>query len=192
MLVSRGFPDKAAAREKNSLSLQFHFTTPVMKPTPITSRREFVASIVAAASAALATRLPAQSRSQPATSRNLRDIVVYKDPNCGCCTEWVKHIKAAGFKVNVKDTKEMDTVKRSFGVPKALESCHTGRIGKYTIEGHVPADLIIRLVNDQPKGIGLAVPGMPMGSPGMEGGRKDAYQVLLFDNVGNTTVYAKR
>ena len=163
-----------------------------MKPTQTTSRRAFLASVAAATGTAVATRLLGQSIPQSATSRNLRDIVVYKDPNCGCCAEWVKHIKAAGFKVNVQDTKEMDTVKRSFGVPKALESCHTGRIGKYTIEGHVPADLIVRLVNDQPKGIGLAVPGMPMGSPGMEGGRKDAYQVLLFDNVGNTTVYAKR
>lgn len=119
--------------------------------------------------------------------------MVYKDPNCGCCAQWVKHLKTAGFKVNVQDTTEMVTVKKSFGVPKDLESCHTGRIGKYTIEGHVPADLIIRLVKDQPKALGLAVPGMPMGSPGMEqGGRKDAYNVLLFDNMGNTTVYAKR
>jgi len=163
-----------------------------MRPTETTSRRVFLASVATAASAAVATRLLGQPARQPATSRELRDIVVYKDPNCGCCAEWVKHIKAAGFKVNVQDTKDMDTVKRSFGVPKALESCHTGRIGKYTIEGHVPADLIVRLVNEQPKAIGLAVPRMPMGSPGMEGGRKDAYQVLLFDTVGNTTVYAKR
>jgi len=172
--------------------LQFHFTTLVMNPTHTSSRRAFVASIVAAASTAMATRLLGQATPQPPMSRTLRDIVVYKDPNCGCCAEWVKHIKAAGFKVNVQDTKEMETVKRSYGVPKALDSCHTGRIGKYTIEGHVPADLIVRLVNEQPKAIGLAVPGMPMGSPGMEGGRKDAYQVLLFDSAGNTSVYAKR
>jgi hypothetical protein len=163
-----------------------------MKPTQTSSRRAFLASVVAAAGTAVATRLSGQSTLQPATSPTLRDIVVYKDPNCGCCAEWVKHIKAAGFKVNVQDTKEMDTVKRSFGVPKALESCHTGRIGKYTIEGHVPADLIARLVKDQPKAIGLAVPGMPMGSPGMEGSGKQAYDVLLFDGVGNTSVYAKR
>ena len=164
-----------------------------MTPTEFSSRRVFLASVVSVASAAVATRLLGQSVGQPAaTTRELRDIVVYKDPNCGCCSEWVKHMKAAGFTVKVQDTKEMDTVKRSFGVPKALESCHTGRIGKYTIEGHVPADLIARLVKDQPKGVGLAVPGMPMGSPGMEGSRKDAYQVLLFDTGGNTTVYAKR
>ena len=163
-----------------------------MIPNQSPSRRAFLASVATAASAVLATRVLGQSISQPAASRELRDIVVYKDPNCGCCSEWVKHMKAAGFTVKVQDTKEMDTVKRSFGVPKSLESCHTGRIGKYTIEGHVPADLIARLVKDQPKGVGLAVPGMPMGSPGMEGSRKDAYQVLLFDTGGNTTVYAKR
>ena len=165
-----------------------------MRPTETTSRRAFLASVATAASAIAAARLLGQPPRQPAGAapRELRDIVVYKDPNCGCCAEWVKHLKGAGFKVNVQDTKEMDTVKRSFGVPKALESCHTGRIGKYTIEGHVPADLIVRLLNDQPKAIGLAVAGMPMGSPGMEGGRKDAYEVLLFDTVGNTSVYAKR
>jgi len=160
--------------------------------TSTSTRRAFLATIAATAGSVFATRLAGQLKPQPATTRALRDITVYKDPNCGCCAQWVKHLQGAGFKVNVQDTNDMDTVKRSFGVPKSLESCHTGRIGEYTIEGHVPADLIVRLVNDQPKALGLAVPGMPMGSPGMEGGRKDAYQVLLFDTVGNTTVYAKR
>lgn len=168
-----------------------------MTLTPNTSRRAFLASLAAVAGSAvagsaIATRLAAQMVPQPATPRGLRDITVYKDPSCGCCTEWVKHLKTAGFKVNVQDTREMDTVKRSFGVPRALESCHTGRIGKYTVEGHVPADLIIKLVNEQPKALGLAVPGMPTGSPGMEGSPKQAYAVMLFDAVGNTSVYAKR
>ena len=150
------------------------------------------ASVVAAAGTAVASRLFAQSAGQPATSRAARDITVYKDPNCGCCTEWVKHLRQAGFTVTVRDTAETEMVKRSFGVPAALESCHTGRIGKYTIEGHVPADLIIKLVSEQPAARGLAVPGMPIGSPGMDGSPKQAYEVLLFDAAGKTSVYARR
>ena len=86
----------------------------------------------------------------------------------------------------------MTTIKRSFGVPAALESCHTARIGKYTIEGHVPADLITRLLAEQPTGRGLTVPGMPFSAPGMDGTPKQAYDVLLFDAAGKTRVYASR
>ncbi len=122
-----------------------------------------------------------------------RAITIYKDPNCGCCAEWVKHLGKAGFVATVRDMTDMVTVKRSFGVPVALESCHTARIGRYTIEGHVPADLIIRLVAEQSPARGLAVPGMPVGSPGMEmGGQKDTYDVLAFDASGKTRVYASR
>ena len=119
-------------------------------------------------------------------------ITVYKDPNCGCCTKWVAHMRAAGFAVTVHDMTDMTTVKRSMGVPAALESCHTARVGRYTIEGHVPADLITKLLADQPAARGLAVPGMVTGSPGMEGDRKDPYEVLLFDAAGTTRVYARR
>lgn len=156
------------------------------------SRRAFLASVVAAASAAVSTRVFAQSGGPPAPARAARDITVYKDPNCGCCTEWVKHLQKSGFTVTVRDTAEAEMVKRSFGVPPALESCHTARIGKYTIEGHVPADLIVKLITEQPAARGLAVPGMPIGSPGMEGSPKQAYEVLLFDAAGKTSVYARR
>lgn len=131
----------------------------------------------------------AQSTAQPA----IKDMTVYKDPNCGCCSQWVDHVKKAGFTVTVRDTADMDSVKASFGVPNALASCHTARVGNYAIEGHVPADLIVKLLKEQPAGRGLAVPGMPVGSPGMEmGSRKDAYDVLLFDKAGKTRVYASR
>ncbi len=167
-----------------------------MTHLPKSSRRAFLASLAAltgaAAAVAAATRLPGQSGGQPAKPRAPRDITVYKDPNCGCCTEWVKHLRTSGFTVTVRDTAEMETVKRSFGVPKALDSCHTGRIGQYSIEGHVPADLIVKLVTEQPSARGLAVPGMPMGSPGMEGRSKEPYDVLLFDANGKTRVYARR
>ncbi|MCE2901743.1 MAG: DUF411 domain-containing protein [Gemmatimonas sp.] len=147
----------------------------------------------AALAVPLVSPLAAQTTPQPATRRALPPMTVYKDPNCGCCTEWVTHVRTAGFTVTVRDTSDMASVKASFGVPEALGSCHTARVGTYAIEGHVPADLIIRLLEEQKPGRGLAVPGMPVGSPGMEqGARKDPYDVLLFDKVGRTTVYASR
>lgn len=140
----------------------------------------------------LSAQAPRQPKSTAAASKPLRDMVVYKDPNCGCCAQWVKHVQKAGFTVTVRDTADMKTVKASFGVPAALESCHTARIGKYSIEGHVPADLIAKLIDEQPVARGLAVPGMPQGSPGMEMGAKEKFDVLLFDAAGKTRVYASR
>lgn len=164
------------------------------------SRRDFLVTAAVAFGSLVAARVdaqPAKSAGAKPTSAKpaapIRDIVVYKDPSCGCCGDWVKHMRGAGFVVTVHDVTDMATVKRSMGVPEALESCHTGRIGKYSIEGHVPADLITKLLAEQPAGRGLAVPGMPVGSPGMEmGGKKDKYDVLLFDAAGKTRVYASR
>lgn len=121
-----------------------------------------------------------------------RAITVYKDPDCGCCKLWVEHMRGAGFTPTVHDTGDMASVKAAMGVPASLGSCHTARVGNYTIEGHVPADVIERLLREQPAAQGLAVPGMPMGSPGMEGGRKDKYDVLLFDKSGKSRVFASR
>jgi hypothetical protein len=162
--------------------------------SPLMSRRQLLATLGITAASLAATRLGAQPAKAAATKgAPLRDIVVYKDPNCGCCEEWVKHMRANGFKVTVHNLTDMNTVKESMGVPAALASCHTGRIGKYSIEGHVPADLIAKLVAEQPAGIGLAVPGMPNGAPGMEqAGAKDKYNVLLFDKAGKTRIYASR
>ncbi|HYW32019.1 MAG TPA: DUF411 domain-containing protein [Gemmatimonas sp.] len=128
----------------------------------------------------------------PAAASAPRTIVIYKDPNCGCCKEWVTHMKAAGFVATVHYTADMATVKRSMGVPTSFESCHTARVGSYTIEGHVPADVIEKLLREKPVALGLAVPGMPMGSPGMEGPRKDKYDVMLFEKNGKSRVYASR
>ena len=147
------------------------------------SRRAFLVGLAA---------LPAVAHALAAPAAPAASIVVYKDPNCGCCAQWVKHLRGAGFAVTVHDMTDMTTVKRSMGVPEALESCHTARVGRYTIEGHVPADLITKLLAEQPAGRGLAVPGMPNGSPGMEGATKDPYQVLLFDAAGKTRVFASR
>lgn len=157
------------------------------------SRRQFLTMLAATAGTLAGTLAATRLGAQPARPA-IRDMVVYKDPNCGCCTEWVKHVRAAGFTVKVNDLTDMATVKRSFGVPANLESCHTARIGRYTIEGHVPADLIARLLKEQPASArGLAAPGMPVGSPGMEmGNQKDKYDVILFETTGKTRVYASR
>jgi hypothetical protein len=167
------------------------------------SRRAFVLAaaqlgvaafgVTAVGAKALSAQPSPKASPTPATKAPLPPMTVYKDPNCGCCTEWVSHVRKAGFVVTVRDTADMPAVKASFGVPAALESCHTARVGSYAIEGHVPADLIQRLLREQPVARGLAAPGMPVGSPGMEqGSQKDAYDVLLFDKAGKTRVFASR
>ncbi|HEX3533595.1 MAG TPA: DUF411 domain-containing protein [Gemmatimonadaceae bacterium] len=117
-------------------------------------------------------------------------ITVYKDPSCGCCKNWIEHLKKHGYAVDAKDTPDMAAVKRTLGVPGALTACHTAVVNGYLIEGHVPATDIARLLKEKPKVAGLAVPGMPMGSPGMEGPRQQHYQVLSFDKSGKTKVFA--
>lgn len=116
-------------------------------------------------------------------------IEVWKDPNCGCCSGWVEHVQAAGFTVKVNDTGN-NAIRARLGVPRKLGSCHTALIAGYAIEGHVPAADIKRLVAEKPFAVGLAVPGMPIGSPGMEdGNRRDPYDVLLVLRDGNTRVF---
>jgi hypothetical protein len=119
-------------------------------------------------------------------------MTVYKSPTCGCCSAWIEHVEKAGFRCTERDLADLTEVKASFGVPRALESCHTAQIGGYLVEGHVPADLIEKMLREKPTARGLAVPGMPIGSPGMEGGTPERYQVLLFDRAGKTRVYATR
>lgn len=120
------------------------------------------------------------------------EITVYKTPTCGCCTAWVEHLEKNGFAVKAKDIPDLTALKRHYGVTSELASCHTGFVGGYVIEGHVPADVIARLLKEKPHVKGIAVPGMPMGSPGMEGPRKDPYDVIAFDSAGTKSVYASR
>ncbi len=108
------------------------------------------------------------------------DITVWMSPTCGCCGGWVEHLKRNGFVATVIQTPNVMAVKTKHGVPPELASCHTAIIAGYIIEGHVPAHAISRLLAEKPDGRGLAVPGMPIGSPGMEGGRPEAYDVMLF------------
>ncbi len=112
----------------------------------------------------------------------LPKVVVNKDPNCGCCQKWADYLSAAGFPVEVVATPELAALKVKLGVPDALKSCHTAEVGGYVLEGHVPADAVLRLLRERPAAVGLAVPGMPAGSPGMEGGTAEAYDVILFGN----------
>lgn len=112
-------------------------------------------------------------------------ITVHKDPNCDCCTGWVAHLEANGFKTKVVDTAAIEKVKARLGVPQDLGACHTGEFEGYVLEGHVPAAAVKKLLAERPKAIGLAVPGMPLGSPGM-GGDPEPYDVVLFGKAGRS------
>ena len=120
------------------------------------------------------------------------EITIQRDPGCGCCLKWVSHLQQAGFKTTVTESPDMAKIKDSKGVPETVRSCHTGTIEGYVIEGHVPAADIKRLLKEKPAVVGIAVPGMPSGSPGMEvpGGRVDPYNVVTFDKSGKTRVFA--
>lgn len=118
-------------------------------------------------------------------------IAVYKNQYCGCCHEWIKHLEKNGFKVTANDVPDTAPVRESLGIPAELGSCHTAKIGGYAIEGHVPAADIKRLLKEKPKAVGLAVPGMPAGSPGMESANPQPYNTLLVMKDGSTKVWAK-
>lgn len=153
------------------------------------SRRDWLRfSLSGAALAVVARELPALA---PKPTR----ITVYKSPTCGCCQNWVEHMKFSGFAVeahNVADAR-LAEIKETAGIPANLRSCHVALAGTYAFEGHVPADLVTRVLQQKPKLAGLAVPGMPVGSPGMEmGARKDRYDVVAFGRDGKTWVYASR
>ncbi|HMN37723.1 MAG TPA: DUF411 domain-containing protein [Hyphomicrobium sp.] len=136
-------------------------------------RRAFLGQIAFGAVTLLGGHAAAET--QPA-------ITVWKDPDCGCCGKWVDHLRRNGFIATVFDTSDVRSVKARLGVPAELASCHTAEIAGYAIEGHVPAQAILRLLAQKPAGRGLAVPGMPIGSPGMEGGAPQPYDVVLFGN----------
>lgn len=147
----------------------------------MTTRRTLIASL----GALLALPALAAKPQGPA-------MEVWKDPNCGCCKDWVKHLEQAGFAVRVFE-KGNEAKRAELGMPQALGSCHTGVVGGYAIEGHVPAKDIQRLLREKPAALGLSVPGMPIGSPGMDGaiykGRKDPFDVLLVAKNGSSTVF---
>lgn len=122
---------------------------------------------------------------------DLPAIVVYKSPTCGCCNGWVEHLRQAGFTVDARDVADLMSVKRDAGVPASMSSCHTAIVGGYVVEGHVPAEHVARLLEERPAIAGIAVPGMPIGSPGMEGPNPQPYQVLTFSHDGTRGVFAE-
>ena len=130
----------------------------------------------------------------PALAQPARTIEVWKDPNCGCCQDWIDHVEQAGFSVKVFETGN-NAARARLGMPQKLGSCHTALVQGYVIEGHVPAQDIARLLKEKPQALGLAVPGMPVGSPGMDGavygGRRDRYDVLLVLKDGSTRVFSR-
>lgn len=147
-------------------------------------RRAVLAALAAAA------LVPAFARAQ----RALPEVEVYKSPTCGCCNDWIKHLQAAGFSVKANDVPDSRFVRARFGMPAKFASCHTALVGGYVVEGHVPAREIKRLLAQRPNALGLAVPGMPVGSPGMDGpeyrGVVDPYDVLLVQPDGRASVFA--
>ena len=138
-----------------------------------TSRR----SLLVALGASAVTFLTFRAEAAP-------PVLVHKDPNCGCCNGWVAHLKAAGFEVTVDERSDLAAIRRRLGVPDGLAACHTAEIDGYVVEGHVPAEAIQRLLKERPAAIGLSVPGMPAGSPGMESPTPETYEVLLFGKSG--------
>lgn len=127
-----------------------------------------------------------------ATIEKPLSMTVYKNPSCGCCGKWVEHMEENGFDVKTVTTSNPDAIKNHLGVPVNMRSCHVGVVGDYLIEGHVPADLVKRLLKEKPDVAGLAVPGMVVGSPGMEGHNPQHYDVLTFTKDGKYSVYASR
>ncbi len=144
-----------------------------------------------AATMVLAKRV---SNASGATLPALTDpaITIYASPNCQCCHRWAAYLEGNAFKVAVEKVSDVTPYKKKFAVPQALWSCHTAVLGRYVFEGHVPADLIEKVLIERPRILGLAVPGMPQGSPGMESDTPEKYDVIAFKADGQTEVYASR
>ncbi|MDF3839422.1 DUF411 domain-containing protein [Cupriavidus basilensis] len=148
-------------------------------------RRRFLRALALGATAAASLRAATSVAAAPLA------ITVYKSPQCGCCEGWVEHLRTNGFAVTVRNVDDTGVYRARFGIPERFGSCHTGHIAGYAIEGHVPAADVKRLVAARPKAVGLAVPAMPVGSPGMEqGSRKDPFDVLLIRADGGASVFA--
>jgi hypothetical protein len=143
------------------------------------------AALALAAVIALGT---AAARPAPAP---LSVITVYKSPTCGCCQKWVDYLRSKGFQVKTVDLADLTEIKAASGVPAPLQTCHTAVVEGYVVEGHVPADVLQKLLHDRPKVAGIAVPGMPIGSPGMDGSPAQSYDVIAWDKTGKTSVFAK-
>ena len=148
---------------------------------PLSRRSLLIVSVSALAAAGCAQ-----------TARSSSDLAVYKSPTCGCCGAWVEHMTGAGFQARVIEVADPGSIRRAQGIPESLASCHTAVIGGYVLEGHVPAEDVRRLLAERPDALGLAVPAMPLGSPGMEtpDGQREPYQTMLVLRDGGTRTFA--
>lgn len=145
----------------------------------VLSRRKMLSLAAAGMAVPLAAGLPRLA----AAARPVIDVS--RSPYCGCCGDWIAHMRAAGFTVDDRLVEDLAPLKAQLGVPADLQSCHTGIVEGYVVEGHVPAEDVLRLLRERPAAVGLAVPGMPLGSPGMEaGGEAEPYEVILFTTAG--------
>ena len=149
------------------------------------NRTKLAAGVLLIGGVALATGF----RSAPPAPEAGTAIHVYKTETCGCCALWVAHMEEAGFEVTVEDVVDIGEIKRRHGIPLELSSCHTALAGKYVLEGHIPAEVVTSFLEAAPDVKGITVPGMPFGSPGMEGPNARPYAVVAFDGKGNRTVY---
>jgi hypothetical protein len=154
-----------------------------------------VVSLCALAFGLAANAEHSEAGAQPpaaAAAEALSKVMVSKSPTCGCCEAWIGHLEQYGFQVTARNVDNMNSIKERVGVPFGMGSCHTAEVGGYFIEGHVPAEEIKRLLAERPRAKGLTVPGMPVGSPGMEhGDHVDPYKVYLVHEDGSTSVYAE-
>jgi len=126
---------------------------------------------------------------QAFANKTLPEITVYKTPTCGCCNKWISHLESNGFKVNAINQNDLISIKQQLGIAPNLQACHTAKVGNYFVEGHMPASDIKSMLTAKPNIKGISVPGMPMGSPGMEGARKDNYDVLAINKDNSINVF---
>jgi len=159
----------------------------------MTWRQRFACIVVLIASAAALPAVAAQAQKQkkPAAPAPV-DVKVYLTPTCGCCGIWADHMSAAKFNVTREVTRDLQAVPVRQRVPAQLQTCHTAVVGNYIVEGHVPADVVRQMLKEKPNIVGIAVPGMPMGSPGMEGPNPRSYSIIAFRADGTTYEYARR
>lgn len=151
-----------------------------------------LAALFVLSAGVLAACSKTQADTETNTQADLPTVTVYKSPACGCCSLWAQHLEENGFPIKTIETTEIMAVKEQYGVPGSLTSCHTAVVDGYALEGHVPADVIKQLLAERPAVAGLAVAGMPAGSPGMEGPNKQSYDVMAFTKDGQQQVYARR
>ena len=165
------------------------------------ARAAFAFALTVAAAACAGSGSPDAAAKEPQAGKQVAlaqadstKVVVYKTPTCGCCKKWVEHLQQHGFQVETHDMDNVQPVKVANGLPGGLESCHTSIVNGYVVEGHVPADVIRRLLRERPEGVaGIAVPGMPAGSPGMEGPYpSERYDIVAFTKDGKQSVYESR